>query len=161
MKERAVSGVIGTVLLTVITVVIASSLMYTVNVGLNHTKNIHIEILSINTTINKVIVLNMGSDEVAVSDICVKIFVNETPLKYCLDGLPAYGVQGFHGVGGVFSAFSSDHTWSPGDYGSFNIGKNNIRESMDREDGLLHRGDKVEIYVSMNGFTIGSAIYWI
>ena len=145
-NDSGISQVIGVILITAI-VVAASAIAYaTVNIyELKQSVIANIDIESVNTSNQEVVLVHRGGDSFDVSEISIIISINGEMLDNNLEDLPvAGGITGFYGaLGGVFwgtpTNQSHDNIWDSGDTGDFKIAKSN------RE---LHPGDflKVTIY---------------
>ena len=145
-NDSGISQVIGVILITAI-VVAASAIAYaTVNIyELKQSVIANIDIESVNTSNQEVVLVHRGGNSFDVSEISIIISINGEMLDNNLEDLPvAGGITGFYGaLGGVFwgtpTNQSHDNIWDSGDTGDFKIAKSN------RE---LHPGDflKVTIY---------------
>jgi len=158
-NDNGISEVVGVILITAI-VVVASVVVYTAfNVyNLEQPVLANIDIESVNTSNQEVVLVHRGGDSFDVSEISIFISVNGETLDYNLIELPAGSTTGFSGfLGGVLkkpsgatSSYGHDNFWDPGDTGDFNIaGTNNPN---------LHSGDllKVTIYHRPTGAIISS-----
>ena len=157
-NDSGISEVVGVILITAI-VVVASVVVYAaINVyNLEQPVIANIDIESVNTSNQEVVLVHRGGDSFNVSEISIFISVNGETLGYNLIELPAGSTTGFFGfLGGVLwkpsgatSSYAHDNIWDPGGTGDFRIAKSNRK---------LHPGDllKVTIYHRPSGMIISS-----
>ena len=134
-NDSGMSEVMGVILITAI-VVVASGIVYTVVTGYELEQPViaNIDIESVNTSNQEVVLVHRGGDSFDVSEISIIISINGETLEKNLIYLPATGTpNGFsHALGGVFwgtpSNQSYDNIWDSGDTGDFNIaGTNSLK----------------------------------
>jgi len=152
-NDSGISEVIGVILITAI-VVVASAIAYTVvNVyELEQPVIANIDIESVNTSNQEVVLVHRGGNSFDVSEISIIISINGETLEKNLIELPVVGTTpGFSGgLGGVLQGWSNDNCWDSGDTGDFKIAKTNSRK--------CNSGDllKVTIYHRPSGTIITS-----
>ena len=141
-NDSGISEVVGVILITAI-VVAASAIAYaTVNVyELEQPVIANIDIESVNTSNQEVVLVHRGGDSFDVSDVSIIISVNGETLEKNLINLPAFNIPGFNYVGGVLHSWSNDNYWDSGDKGNFNVAETNNPSSFNSGDLL-----KVTIY---------------
>ena len=151
-NDSGISEVVGVILITAI-VVVASVVVYAaINVyNLEQPVIANIDIESVNTSNQEVVLVHRGGDSFDVSDVSIIISVNGETLKMNLINLPDSNIAGFKYVGGVLHSWSNDNYWDSGDKGNFNIAGTNSPSSFNSGDLL-----KVTIYHRPSGMIISS-----
>ena len=157
-NDSGISQVIGVILITAI-VVAASAIAYAaVNVyELEQPVLANIDIESVNTSNQEVVLVHRGGNSFDVSEISIIISINGETLEKNLIDLPDFSTAGFgalsgvlHKLSGATANYNHDNIWDPGDTGEFNIaGTNSLK---------FNSGDllKVTIYHRPSGTIITS-----
>ena len=138
-NDSGMSQVIGVILITAL-VVAASAIAYAaVNVyELEQPVIANINIESVNTSNQEVVLVHRGGNSFDVSEISIIISVNGETIPHNLIELPVNSTTGFGAPGGVLHGWSNDNFWDSGDTGDFRIAKSN------RE---LHPGDLLKVII--------------
>ncbi len=133
-NDSGISQVIGVILITAI-VVVASGIVYTMVTGYELEQPIiaNIDIESVNTSNQEVVLVHRGGDSFDVSEISIFISVNGETLEKNLIELPSAHPPGFdgppsgvlHKLSGTTENYGHDNTWDSGDTGDFKIAEGN------------------------------------
>jgi len=143
---RALSPVVGTVLLLAITVVLAGT------VGLVVFEDAPAEpapratfSLDADATADRIVLTHEGGDALSTTDLTVRVRVDGQPLDH-QPPVPFFASKGFHGgPTGPFNA-ATDPEWSAGEDAGFELASTN--------DPLLEQGSTVEVTISSEGAVI-------
>ncbi|MFB6109446.1 MAG: type IV pilin [Halodesulfurarchaeum sp.] len=148
--DRAVSPVIGTLLLTGVTVVIAAALLTTLGpaslggAALGDTTDLtsFVRLSAHATADGRIVLTHEGGDPIEVTDATVTVVIDGTPLPR-QPPVPFFSTVGFEpGPTGPFNS-AADPTWSVGERASFIIAGSNGPD--------LDAGSVVVVTVSQNG----------
>lgn len=100
--------------------------------------SIEIQDISLSSSYQNITLMHISGENVNVSDIKIRTYVNGEALQYQLDELPTYGSKGYNWVGGVLHQWTADHTWEDGEIGRYSIARSNA---------VLSQGDVVKVEI--------------
>ncbi len=143
MSKRALSPVVATTLLLVVTLVIAGTMgvIAVQSVSLQEPKHVAIGV-SANAATDRITFTNRAGDSLDVESLDIDIRVNGEPLAY-QPPVPFFSADGFHaGPTGPFNS-ASDPTWRVGEQASVELAETNVP--------LLEPGNEVVIRIVQNG----------
>ncbi len=119
MSRRAVSPVVGVVLIVAVTVVLAA-VVGAFAVGVGDAGNAPAAAITAERTGNEITLTHHSGDPLDVTQLTMRIFVNGEPLEKQPD-VPAAGISGFRGSpSGPFNR-KSDNRWTAGEAASLTI----------------------------------------
>jgi archaeal type IV pilus assembly protein PilA len=143
VSNRALSPVVATVLLLVVTLVLAGTIgaVSVRSVSLHEPKQVAID-LSADAMTNRLTFTHRAGESLNVEDIDLGIRVNEEPLG-SQSPVPFFSAEGFHaGPTGPFNS-AADSTWSGGEVTTLELAETNMPS--------LEPGDEVVVRIAENG----------
>ncbi|KZN25157.1 type IV pilin [Haladaptatus sp. R4] len=143
MSKRAVSPVVGVVLLLVVTLVIGGTIGAVAVHSMSVREPKHAVIgVSATAATNRIAFTHRAGDSLDVDSIEIEVRVNGEPLAH-QPPVPFFSADGFRaGPTGPFNS-ASDPTWHVGETASFTLAETNAP--------LLERGDEVTVRIVENG----------
>jgi len=145
---RALSPVLGTVLLLAITVALAGTVGFVVFVDAPAELTPRATFsLSADAAADRIVLTHEGGDALSTTDLTIRVHVDGEPLAH-QPPVPFFASKGFHGgPTGPFNA-ATDPEWSAGEDAEFELASTN--------DPLLEQGSTVEVTISNEGAVIAT-----
>ncbi len=146
MSNRALSPVVATVLLVVVTLVLAGTIgtVALQSTSLREPKQVAIDV-SANATTDRLTFVHQAGDSLTVESLSIRIQVNGTPLDH-QPPVPFFSAEGFQsGPTGPFNS-ATNETWSVGETASIELAGTNAP--------LVEPGDSVVVRIATNGIPI-------
>lgn len=148
MDERALTPVIGVVLLLAITLLLAGVFgLYVLTFEPNDTSPQARIAGEINTTTDTFVFVHEGGDPIDVHMLTVEIVIDDEPVRH-QPHLPFFSQSGFHsGPTGPFNS-ESENIWKPGESASFVMACSNEPKPTE--------GTTVEVHLTVDGTPVDS-----
>ena len=146
MSRRAVSPVIGVVLIVAVTVVLAA-VVGAFAIGVGNAGNAPEAAITAERTGNEITLTHHSGDPLDVTELTVRILIDGKPLEKQPD-VPAYGSAGFNDLSGAFHAWGTQ-PWKAGATASLKIAGNNAPQPS--------AGSRVTIKIYAEGEAVATA----
>ncbi|MFW6436727.1 MAG: type IV pilin [Halococcoides sp.] len=142
---RATSPVVGSVVLIVLTVVLAGTVAATFGSVATPSEPAFASIDgSVDATTDRIVLIHRRGDPLDVHDLDLRLSVDGEPVTHQPD-VPFNGTVGFDGApDGPFNAASSDRVWRAGERAGFELENNTAIDS----------GDTVTVRISHDGYSV-------
>ena len=124
MDSRGITPAIGLVILVVITVLLASTVLYLGSIDLAEDSSRIVIEGTVDPAADRITLQHAGGDSLSVTEIDIRVFVDDRPLKH-QPPVPFTGAKGFdEAPSGPFNSQSS-HKWDPGERASLSLAGTN------------------------------------
>jgi flagellin-like protein len=146
VSRRAVSPVVGVVLIVAVTVVLAG-VVGAFAIGIGDSGNAPEAAITAERDGNEINLTHHSGDPLDVTELTVRIFVDGEPLEKQPD-VPAYGSTGFNDLSGAFHVWGTQ-PWKAGETAGLEIAGNNAPQPSD--------GSQVTVKIYAEGEPVATA----